>query len=92
MKNKQGQTITFGSMETPTPKWAKKIRNTALKIGGGLVAVGSAVLALPFSLPVVVTTYAGYAILYGGAIGSIVATLSQAIGIKDDAETPEQLQ
>jgi hypothetical protein len=78
--------LTFGSMEAPTPKWAKKIRNTALKIGGGLVAVGGAVLALPFSLPVVVTTYAGYAIMYGGAIASIVASLSQAFGIKEDVE------
>jgi uncharacterized membrane protein len=78
--------ITFGNMETPTPKWAKKIRNTALKIGGALVVVGGAVVTLPISLPAVVVTVASNAIIYGGAITTLVTALSQAIGIKEDVE------
>lgn len=82
MRNK----ITFGNMETPTPKWAKKIRNTALKIGGALVVVGGAVVTLPVSLPAVVVTVATNAMIYGGAITTLVTAISQAIGIKEDAE------
>jgi len=78
--------ITFGSMETPTPKWAKKIRNTALKIGGALVVVGGAIVTLPVSLPAVVVTVATNAMIYGGAITTLVTALSQAIGIKEDVE------
>lgn len=78
--------ITFGSMETPTPKWAKKIRNTALKIGGALVVVGGAVVTLPVSLPAVVVTVATNAMIYGGAITTLVTAISQAIGIKEDVE------
>jgi hypothetical protein len=86
MKNKQGQAITFGSMETPTPKWAKKIRNTALKIGGALVVVGGAVITLPVSLPAVVVTVATNAMIYGGAITTLVTAISQAFGVKEDVE------
>jgi len=86
MKNKQNQTITFGNMENPTPKWAKKIRNTALKIGGALVVVGGAIVSLPISLPAIVTTYAGLAMAYGGSIGILVGALSQAFGLKDETE------
>jgi uncharacterized membrane protein len=78
--------LTFGNMETPTPKWAKKIRNTALKIGGALVVVGGAVVTLPVSLPAVVVTVATNAMIYGGAITTLVTALSQAIGIKEDVE------
>jgi uncharacterized membrane protein len=78
--------ITFGNMETPTPKWAKKIRNTALKIGGALVVVGGAVVTLPVSLPAVVVTVATNAMIYGGAITTLVTAISQAIGIKEDVE------
>jgi len=78
--------ITFGSMETPTPKWAKKIRNTALKIGGALVVVGGAVVTLPVSLPAVVVTVATNAMIYVGAITTLVTAISQAIGIKEDVE------
>jgi hypothetical protein len=78
--------LTFGSMETPTPKWAKKIRNTALKIGGALVVVGGAIVTLPVSLPAVVVTVATNAMIYGGAITTLVTALSQAIGIKEDVE------
>ena len=78
--------LTFGNMETPTPKWAKKIRNTALKIGGALVVVGGAVVTLPVSLPAVVVTVATNAMIYGGAITTLVTAISQAIGIKEDVE------
>ena len=82
--------ITFGSMETPTPKWAKKIRNTALKIGGALVVVGGAIVTLPISLPATVVTIATNAMIYGGAFTTLVTAVSQAFGIKDDGKATEE--
>jgi hypothetical protein len=80
--------ITFGRMTTKTPLWAKKIRNTALKIGGALVVVGGAIVTLPLSLPATIVTVATNAVIYGGAITTLVSAVSQAFGIKEDeAET-----
>jgi uncharacterized membrane protein len=90
MKNKQNKTITFGNMENPTPKWAKKIRNTALKIGGALVVVGGAIITLPLSIPVGVITVATNAVIYGTAITTLVGAVSQAFGLKDDGEATEE--
>ena len=79
--------ITFGRMTTKTPLWAKKIRNTALKIGGALVVVGGAIVTLPLSLPATIVTVATNAVIYGGAITTLVSAVSQAFGIKEeDAE------
>ena len=75
------QKIKFGSMASPTPELFRTIRNTALKAGTLLVAVGGAVMALPAAgvvLPAAVVAYAGYAVAYGGAISTIVAAISQA--------------
>jgi len=80
--------ITFGTMESPTPNWAKKIRNTALKIGGALVVVGGAIATLPLSLPVAVITVATNAVVYGTAITTLVSAISQAFGIEE--KQPEQ--
>lgn len=85
MKNKK-QKLTFGVMENRTPLWAKKIRNTALKFGGALVVIGGAIVTLPISLPATVITVATNAMIYGGAITTLVTAISQAIGIKDEAE------
>ena len=90
MKNKQNQTITFGNMENPTPKWAKKIRNTALKIGGALVVVGGAIITLPLSIPVGVIAVATNAVIYGTAITTLVGAVSQAFGLKDDGEATKE--
>ena len=81
--------LTFGKMSATTPLWAKKIRNTALKIGGALVGVGTALLTLPLSLPATVTVIATNAILYGGSIGIVVSALSQAFGIKEEEDAEE---
>jgi hypothetical protein len=78
--------LTFGNMENPTPVWAKKIRNTALKIGGGLVILGGAIVTLPVSLPATVVTVATNAMIYGGAITTLVSAISQAFGVKEDGE------
>lgn len=80
--------ITFGRMTTKTPLWAKKIRNTALKIGGALVVVGGAIVTLPLSLPATIVTVATNAVIYGGAITTLVSAVSQAFGIKED-DAPE---
>ena len=53
----------------PTPPFFKKLRN----IGLGLMAVGSAVLTAPISLPVLVTTIAGYL----AVAGTVATTVSQ---------------
>lgn len=76
--------LTFGNMENPTPKWAKVIRNTALKIGGGLVIIGGAIVTLPVSLPATVVAVATNAMIYGGAITTLVSAVSQAFGVKED--------
>jgi hypothetical protein len=81
--------LTFGKMENPTPKWAKKIRNTALKIGGGLVILGGAIVTLPVSLPATVVAVATNAVIYGGAITTLVSAVSQAFGIKEDETETE---
>ena len=80
--------ITFGTMESPTPNWAKKIRNTALKIGGALVVVGGAIATLPLSIPAGVIAVATNAVIYGTAITTLVSAISQAFGIEE--KQPEQ--
>lgn len=80
--------ITFGRMTSKTPLLAKKIRNTALKIGGALVVVGGAIATLPLSLPVAVITVATNAVVYGTALTTLVSAISQAFGIEE--KQPEQ--
>lgn len=83
--------ITFGKMSNRTPLWAKKIRNTALKIGGALVVVGGAIVTLPLSLPATVVVVATNAVVYGTAITTLVSAVSQAFGVKEDEESHETL-
>lgn len=75
--------LTFGKMSATTPLWAKKIRNTALKIGGALVVVGGAIATLPLSLPVAVVAVATNAVVYGTAITTLVSAVSQAFGVEE---------
>jgi uncharacterized membrane protein YbjE (DUF340 family) len=76
--------LTFGKMSAPTPLLAKKIRNTALKIGGALVLLGGAITTLPVSLPATVVAVATNAMLYGGVITTLVSAVSQAFGVEED--------
>ena len=65
-------------LKSPTPKFFKKLRN----IGIALVSVGSALLAAPISLPVIVITIAGYLIV----AGTVATTVSQAVVTDNDNE------
>jgi len=76
--------VTFGNMESPTPVWAKKVRNLAFKIGGALVVVGGAVATLPVSLPASIVALATNAVIYGGAITTLVGAISQAFGVSQE--------
>lgn len=78
--------LTFGQMSAPTPLWAKKVRNTALKVGAGLVLIGGAIVALPVSLPASVVTIATNAVIYGGSLSTLVSAISQAFGIQENKE------
>ena len=75
--------LTFGQMSAPTPLWAKKVRNTALKVGAGLVLIGGAIVALPVSLPASVVTIATNAVIYGGSLTTLVSAISQAFGVEE---------
>lgn len=75
--------LTFGQMSAPTPLWAKKVRNTALKVGAGLVLIGGAIVALPVSLPASVVTIATNAVIYGGSLTTLVSAFSQAFGVEE---------
>jgi len=65
-------------LKSPTPKFFKKLRN----IGIALVSVGSALLAAPISLPVIVITIAGYLIV----AGTVATTVSQAVVTDNENE------
>jgi hypothetical protein len=85
--------LTFGQMSAPTPLWAKKVRNTALKVGAGLVLIGGAIVALPVSLPASVVTIATNAVIYGGSLTTLVSAISQAFGVeeKTNEETNQEI-
>jgi uncharacterized membrane protein HdeD (DUF308 family) len=53
--------------KAPTPKFFKVLRN----IGLVLAAVGGTVLAAPVTLPVIVTSVAGYLAVAGGVISAV---------------------
>lgn len=78
-----------------TPVTAKKVRNIALKIGVALVTIGGAIVALPtagIAVPATLLTMAGHAVAYGGAISTITAAVSQAFGIQANDETNSDSQ
>jgi uncharacterized membrane protein HdeD (DUF308 family) len=53
--------------KAPTPKFFKVLRN----IGLALVAVGGTILTTPVTLPVIVTSVAGYLAVAGGVISAV---------------------
>ncbi|MFA9189172.1 hypothetical protein AAGV33_15125 [Flavobacterium sp. FBOR7N2.3] len=53
--------------KAPTPKFFKVLRN----IGLALAAIGGTVLAAPVTLPIVVTSLAGYLAVAGGVISAV---------------------
>ncbi|HEX8016792.1 MAG TPA: hypothetical protein VF465_16290 [Flavobacterium sp.] len=53
--------------KAPTPKFFKVLRN----IGLALTAVGGTILAAPVTLPVTVTSAAGYLAVAGGVISAV---------------------
>ncbi|EKT4500197.1 hypothetical protein JE943_000161 [Flavobacterium psychrophilum] len=53
--------------KAPTPKFFKVLRN----IGLALAAVGGTILAAPVTLPVIVTSAAGYLAVAGGVISAV---------------------
>lgn len=83
--------LTFGQMSAPTPLWAKKVRNTALKVGAGLVLIGGAIVALPVSLPASVVTIATNAVIYGGSLTTLVSAISQAFGIQENKKEETEI-
>ncbi|TRW99091.1 hypothetical protein [Flavobacterium gawalongense] len=53
--------------KAPTPKFFKVLRN----IGLALATVGGTILAAPVTLPVIVTSVAGYLAVAGGIISAV---------------------
>ncbi len=57
-------------VQTPTPKFFKKLRN----IGLVLAAVATSIVAAPVALPAVVIKIAGYLAVAGGIAGAVSQT------------------
>ena len=55
-------------LTSPTPKHFKVLRN----IGLGLAAAGGALLATPFNLPEIISTFGEY-LMVGGSVATAVA-------------------
>ena len=62
------QKLSFADrLKAPTPNFFKKLRNIGLII----TAASAAILTAPVSLPVIVTTIAGYLAVAGGVITAV---------------------
>ena len=59
--------------KSPTPPFFKKLRNIALI----LVAVSTAIVTAPISLPAAIVTAAGYAAVAGGVISAVSQITSE---------------
>lgn len=59
--------------KSPTPPFFKKLRN----IGLILVAVSTAIVTAPISLPAAIVTAAGYAAVAGGVISAVSQITSE---------------
>ena len=57
-------------VQSPTPKFFKKVRN----IGLALAAVSAAIFASPVALPAVLIKVAGYLAVAGGVAGTVSQT------------------
>ncbi len=65
-------------VKAPTPIFFKKLRNLSLVLAG----VGSALLAAPVAVPVLIAKFAGYLTV----AGSIGAAVSQAVTTTDEQQ------
>jgi hypothetical protein len=57
-------------VQSPTPKFFKKLRN----IGLALAAIAGSIIAAPVALPAVVIKVAGYLVVAGGVLGGASQT------------------
>jgi hypothetical protein len=57
-------------VQSPTPKFFKKVRN----IGLALAAVSTSIIAAPVALPAVLIKIAGYLAVAGGVAGTVSQT------------------
>jgi len=83
--------IIFGHkhFDQATPNFAKKIRNTALKVGTALGGAGTAIVVanklilipLGLCLPPAIMAYAAEAIAVSVGIPTLVASIAQSFGI-----------
>ena len=60
----------FKRVQSPTPKFFKKLRN----IGLALAAVATTIAAAPVALPAVIITVAGYLAVAAGVISAVSQT------------------
>lgn len=60
----------FQRVNSPTPKFFKKLRN----IGLALAAIAGTVIAAPIALPAIVIKVAGYLVVAGGVLGGASQT------------------
>lgn len=75
MKVKNAIGTVTSRMKKPTPKFFRKLRNTALTIG----AVAGTIVAAPVALPAILIKIAGYI----AVAGAVASTVSQA-AVKND--------
>lgn len=75
MKPKKPKSAVLTRMKKPTPKFFKKLRNTALTVA----AIGGTIVAAPVALPAIVVKVAGYL----AVAGAVASTVSQT-AVKND--------
>ena len=68
-------------LQSPTPKFFRKLRN----IGITIAAVGGAIIASPVALPAAIVTAAGYLI----TAGTVVTAISQ-VTVKEEPDNKEK--
>jgi hypothetical protein len=79
--NTKSQLTVAQRVQSPTPPFFKKLR----VIGLSLAAVGTAIIAGPVALPVIVAKIAGYVAVAGGVISAV----SQAT-VEDNTKYQEE--
>jgi uncharacterized membrane protein HdeD (DUF308 family) len=60
-------------IQSPTPKFFKKVRNVGLI----LAAISASILAAPVALPAVVIQMAGYLAVAGGVVSAVSQTAAE---------------
>lgn len=60
----------FQRVQSPTPKFFKKLRNIGLTVA----AIAGTIIAAPVTLPAVVVKVAGYLVVAGGVLGGASQT------------------